>query len=98
MNSISTMRVGGLDSSELARNETSSLRAGMRVLGRDEVMRLERRSGIKRIEIKAGIVWLTSTPAKGDLLLKAGDVFECEKNWPYVLQGLEASEFSCSFG
>jgi hypothetical protein len=85
-----------LDSPESVRTETPSLRSGFRVVARDEVIRLERRSGIKRIEIKTGVVWLTGTPASGDVLLSAGDVFECQKSWPYILQALEHSEFSCS--
>ena len=95
MTSSSLAQVSALDSRESARARTPSLRSGVRVLSRHEVIRLEQRSGIKRIEIKTGIVWLTSTPAKGDILLKAGDVFECENNWPYVLQALELSGFSC---
>jgi hypothetical protein len=96
MTSLSTANTGALDSPESARAGTPSLRGGIRVLARDEVIRLERRSGIKRIEIKTGVVWLTGTPASGDVLLRAGDVFECQKNWPYVLEALELSEFSCA--
>jgi hypothetical protein len=96
MTSLSTARIDALGSSESTRNGTLSLRSGIRVLAQDQVIRLERRSGIKRIEIKAGIVWLTSTPADGDVFLKAGDVFECQKSWPYILQALEPSELSCA--
>lgn len=66
------------------------------MLNRDDVIRLEQRSGIKRIEVKSGMIWLTSTPAAGDVLLGAGDEFECETPWPYVLQALSPSELLCS--
>ncbi|HEX4265200.1 MAG TPA: DUF2917 domain-containing protein [Verrucomicrobiae bacterium] len=92
----STAHIGTLDSSQSASPETLSSRSGIRTLARDKVIRLEQRSGIKRIEIKTGVVWLTSTPAKGDILLRVGDVFECQKNWPYVIEALEHSELSCS--
>ena len=81
---------------ESATTGTPSRANGIRGLACNQVIRLERRSRIKRIEIKTGVVWLTSTPANGDVFLRAGDVFECQKDWPYILQALEPSEFSWS--
>lgn len=61
-------------------------------LKRDAVIRLEKSSGVKSIHVKSGAVWLTSTPARGDVLLEKGARFEIAGNWPYLIQALEAGE------
>jgi len=61
-------------------------------LKRDAVIRLEEKSGAKAIEIKSGTVWLTSTPANGDVLLHTGACFETAASWPYVIQAMEPTE------
>lgn len=61
-------------------------------LKRDAVIRLEKNSGVKSIEIKSGAVWLTGTPSNGDVLLEKGARFETAGNWPYVIQALEPGE------
>ena len=53
------------------------------------MLRLEKNSSVTNIEIKSGIVWLTGTPANGDVLLQDGDQFELQNNWPYVIEALE---------
>jgi DUF2917 family protein len=52
------------------------------------VLRLTKESGVKELEVRQGAVWLTGTPASGDVLLQSGDRFVCTGNWPYVLQAL----------
>jgi hypothetical protein len=94
---FSNAKIGAIGLSRSARAEAPALQSGTRFLNRDEVIRLERRSGIKCIKVKSGSIWLTSTPASGDVLLGAGDTFECEKQWPYVLQALSRSELLCSY-
>lgn len=52
------------------------------------VLRLERRSGVRRVGVIAGVVWLTSAPAQGDVLLQGGESFELRDGWPYVVEAL----------
>ena len=61
-------------------------------LKRGAVVRLEKSSGVKSIEVKRGTVWLTGTPAREDVLLEAGLRFHTAKDWPYVIQALEPGE------
>lgn len=52
-----------------------------------EVLSLTRRQAA-RLEVQRGIVWLTATPAAGDVILRAGDQFEIADASPYVVQAL----------
>jgi hypothetical protein len=72
----------------------SSLRARIETisLNRGEVIRLEKNCGVKNIATKSGIVWLTGTPASGDVLLQNGEQFELQNQWPYVIEALEEAE------
>jgi hypothetical protein len=63
-------------------------------LKRDQVVRLEKSSGIQSIEVKTGVLWLTSTPASGDVILQAGKTFELKDQWPYVIEALQESLLS----
>jgi hypothetical protein len=63
-------------------------------LPREKVIRLEMKSGVKSVEAKSGMVWLTGTPANGDVLLSPGERFELRDNWPFVIQALEPAELS----
>lgn len=63
-------------------------------LPREKVIRLEKSSGVKSIEVRNGIVWLTGTPANGDVLLSPGKQFGLRDNWPFVIQALETTEIS----
>src|SRR5262245_1340985 len=38
-----------------------------------KVIRIARGSGVRRIQVHRGYAWLTSTPAGGDVLLRAGE-------------------------
>ncbi len=70
--------------------------AKVKVIGlkRGAVIWLEKNSGVTKVEAKDGIVWLTGTPANGDVLLQQGDRFELKRDWPYVIQALERAEVS----
>jgi hypothetical protein len=72
-------------SSVRARIETVSLNRG-------EVIRLEKNSEVKNIETKNGVIWLTGTPADGDVLLQNGEQLELQNQWPYVIEALEETE------
>ena len=67
-------------------------RAEVVLLERDKVIRMEKTSRVKHLEVKSGIAWLTATPADGDILLHPGDRFELRHAWPYVIQALEPAE------
>lgn len=55
------------------------------------VLRLTKDSGIARIEVISGVVWLTETPARGDILLRPGLHFIPANRWPVVLEAIEPS-------
>ncbi|MGA3007584.1 MAG: DUF2917 domain-containing protein [Opitutaceae bacterium] len=59
---------------------------------RHQVIRLGKTSGVDRIEVKHGAVWLTGTPANGDVIVSTGEHFELRDNWPFVMQALECTE------
>lgn len=59
-------------------------------LDRDEVLRL---TGGQCLEVKSGVLWLTGTPAQGDILLSAGERFELRGGSSFVAQALEDAEF-----
>ena len=54
----------------------------------DEILRLTPETRISRITVVRGTVWLTGSPADGDVLLAAGENFRLEGNWPFVVQAL----------
>lgn len=72
----------------------SATKAEIIQVPREKVIRLEKSSGVKSVEVKSGIVWLTGTPANGDVLLSPGERFELRDNWPFVIQALEVAELS----
>ena len=72
---------------------TSRLRARTRsiCMQRGEVIRLEQNSGVSHVEMQSGAIWLTGTPANGDVLLQNGEQFKLRGEWPYVIEALEAA-------
>jgi DUF2917 family protein len=58
----------------------------------DELLRLTRDGGIASVEVRAGLVWLTSTPANQDVLLRSGGRIDLTDDWPFVLQALAETE------
>jgi hypothetical protein len=63
-------------------------------LRRENVIRLEKGSAVNTVEVTRGLVWLTGTPATGDMLLGAGDRLELQHDWPYVIQALANTELT----
>lgn len=57
----------------------------------NEIVRITRKDGAKRLLVEQGIVWLTETPALGDTILRAGESFNLENNWPFVVQSIGAA-------
>jgi len=53
-----------------------------------EIVRLEKDSGVKCIRVRNGWIWLTGTPADGDVVLGPGEEFELTGAWPFLLQAL----------
>jgi len=53
-----------------------------------QVLRLEARMRITRLRVLEGCLWLTTTPADGDVLLRAGDVWDADDRWPIVVQAV----------
>jgi hypothetical protein len=73
---------------------TVNTRAKTCHLERHHVIRLERNQQFKKIEVKSGGLWLTGTPADGDVLLGPSEIFEFQDDWPYVIEAIEAAEIS----
>jgi hypothetical protein len=61
-------------------------------LGRNRVIRLEKKSQVTRIEVKSGVAWLTGTPADRDILLPAGGQYDFPDQWPFVIQAVDEVE------
>lgn len=55
----------------------------------DAIIRLEKASRVKSIEVISGIAWLTGTPGDEDILLRAGERHDLHDTWPFVVQALE---------
>lgn len=65
-------------------------------LGVNELIRLNRHSRVARLEVIRGALWVTETPAKGDLLLEPGDQFVPNGGWPIVVQATKQTEILLS--
>jgi len=65
-------------------------------LARNELVRLQERSGRRAVIVRKGIIWLTGTPACGDVILQCGGRFEFGDRWPFVVQALEDAEIELS--
>lgn len=62
-------------------------------LPRGKVVNLDRGDGVSRLELTHGTLWITGTPARGDTVLSAGEVYEFGNRWPYVVEALSDAEF-----
>jgi len=62
-----------------------------RQLQNRQVFHLRRAENVSHIHVRQGVVWLTRTPADGDVILQAGDRLELEHGWPIVVQALQDS-------
>ena len=56
------------------------------VLGPDEVRRTAWRDPVVVVTVQSGVVWLTSTPADGDLIVRAGECIRLDTPGMLVLQ------------
>jgi Protein of unknown function (DUF2917) len=61
-------------------------------LSGNEVIRLTRMLGFQQVEVRHGTIWLTGTPAKGDVLLRSGERFHLTRDWPFVLQAVKEAQ------
>ena len=58
-------------------------------LARGKVHRLDPADGIREIQVLDGTLWLTTTPAEGDILLRAADRFALPAVGPIVFEALK---------
>ena len=68
--------------------DTSRARFGAVGLPRRRLIRIERRDGIRRIQVRDGVVWLTGSPAREDVLVRRGEEYHLPSQWPFVLEAL----------
>lgn len=62
----------------------------------NELLRIDEAEGARCLEVLQGIVWITATPAAGDVLLRAGDRFVLTDCRPFVAQALEPARLLLS--
>lgn len=58
-------------------------------LARGKVHRLDQADGIREIQVLDGTLWLTTTPAEGDILLRTGERFSLPTAWPIVFEAVK---------
>ena len=62
----------------------------------NELLRIDEADGARWLEVLQGIVWITATPANGDVVLRAGDCLELADCRPFVAQALEPARLLLS--
>ncbi len=62
------------------------------LLQRGQVIRLGKDLKIRCIQMMSGRIWLTGTPAQGDLILSGSERLELSDHWPFVIEALEPAE------
>jgi hypothetical protein len=62
------------------------------LMRRGDLIRLTRRSAVECIEVRRGLIWLTGTPGRTDVLLREGDQFWFSGGWPFIIEALDESE------
>ena len=77
-----------------AAKRTARARTETLHLERHRVIRLEKEQQFKKVKVKSGVLWLTGTPATGDVLLRQDETFEFQNGFPYVIEAIEAAEIS----
>jgi hypothetical protein len=75
-------------------HEAAGFNAESRIvhLHSNEVMCLTKVSGCRQVEVRSGTIWLTGTPAKGDVLLRPGEQLHLTHGWPFVLQAVNEAQ------
>lgn len=56
-----------------------------------QLWRVDATSRVAGLRVIAGTVWLTTTPADGDVILHAGDRLTIVGGWPIVVEALAPS-------
>lgn len=59
-----------------------------------ELVRLDEKSQVSLLEVREGLIWLTGTPANGDILLERGNQLRLTDQWPFLVQALNDSEIA----
>lgn len=57
-------------------------------LPRRKIIRIKRQDGIRRIQVRRGVVWLTGNPGREDVLVRRGEEYRLPAEWPFVLEAL----------
>jgi len=60
------------------------------LLQRGGVMTIHKNEGMRQIEVRAGVVWITGK-SSGDIVLRAGERWNFGNQWPYVIEALAES-------
>jgi hypothetical protein len=68
-----------------------------RHLAAGRVLRVDARQRVSRLTVVDGCLWLTTTPADGDVILRAGDVWHADGRWPVVVQAMGPATAAVSF-
>ena len=58
-------------------------------LARGEVYRLDQRGNTHEIQVLDGTLWLTTTPAKGDIVLREGERYAAPESGLVVIEALK---------
>jgi hypothetical protein len=66
-----------------------SERVHSQTFSRGEVQRIEKTDGVAEIRVIRGTLWLTHSPADGDILLPASASHSLSTGWPVVVEALE---------
>jgi hypothetical protein len=61
------------------------------------VLRVEAGQRVSRLSVLDGCLWLTTTPADGDVILRAGDEWHADGRWPVVVQAIGPAAATVSF-
>ena len=60
-------------------------------LAAGQLLRLDARSRTASLTVIHGTVWLTTTPAESDVILRPGDRLTITRGWPVVVEALSPS-------
>lgn len=66
--------------------------SGVVRLAVNDTMRLSVADRVEYLEVLRGTIWLTGTPATGDVLLREGEGFVLADDWPFVVQAMSPAE------
>ncbi|ODS53912.1 MAG: hypothetical protein ABS36_11950 [Acidobacteria bacterium SCN 69-37] len=55
------------------------------------LQRIDARDRIDALVVLDGCLWLTTTPADDDIILRTGDTWVADRCWPVVLQTIQAT-------